>query len=579
MMAINGSAIPNQQVVATLYKAQPPNDINVTENSTTTGSDGKNTTLLQASQPGFNYIKINAGGQLQFIGVQVSSIKVSLLNSTRNGLVTNYNAAPGDTVYIYVNASSGGSNVPENSTVTARVWAFGNRIDLPSNTTTNGNSTISFQIPSFAPSQLYGLEVTVSTPTGEQGFSSPATLTVTGGSALQVSVSADRSFLNPYKSGDTALFTAALTYPNGTGAVGQNVTFEIGTEGARPQTVGTAITGAGGVATKSLNITSNYTDGPYFLHAYITSSADVQAYSGFLVSGLGVNVSTNKAVYGPGENITLSIVITNRSSGSRINATSGFVATFNKEKGEIQQYVSTSGQAQPYRVNITVPNESSSVGTYPIAVIMFLNQSQGIGFAMVDVRNASRSLNLTLPSTITAGTSFFANISASTGTTASLRVFSPAAASTVYENRSVSLSGTPASANVSLTVSNPGIYVFNAFVSGIGATTSIIYVSPSTTGAAQAVWTGTSASVNATTFTTSQDVYIISNTANATATILTLDTTTNSTLSYSLPLTLTSSSNYYGTFSSNNLVSGRAYFVRLDASSATGVATTMFSVS
>lgn len=579
ILSLNGTALANQAVVATLYKAQPPNDINVTEASGTTNSTGQVTLKLNATKPGFNYIKINSGGQLQFAGVQVSSVKATLLNSTLNGLVTNYNAAPGDTVTIYVNATSGGANVPDGSTVTASLWAFGNRVDLPSNTTTSGYANISFQLPTFAPAQVYGLEVRLTTTNGEQGFAPQSSLTVTGGSAVQLAVSADRSFLNPYKPGDTATFTATVNYQNGAGASGYNVTFEVGSESSMPQSVGSAITGTGGSATKQFNITTNYTDGPYYLHAYITNSTDVQAYSGFLISTLAANLTAGQNAYGPGENITLSITLTNRTTGSQINATSGFLFTFNKEKGEMQQYISTSGLAQPYQVNVSVPNESSAVGTYSIGVVMFVNQSQGLGFTLVDVRNASRSLNLTLPSIIRAGTPFLANMSASTGATAELRVFSPAAEQSVYENSSITLSGTPANASINITINNAGVYVFNTFVSGIGTTTKIMFVSPSSTGAVQSVWTGTDTSTNSTTFTTSQSVYILSNVANSTASILTLDTSTNSTTSYSVPLTLNVSSTYYGIFSSSNLVSGRPYFVRLDTSAATGVASTMFGVS
>jgi hypothetical protein len=573
---LNGTALNNTNIIATLFKAQSPNDIYVTQTNNTTNSTGQATFTLGATKPGFNYIKINVSGQLQFIGVQVSSVNVTLLNSTSGSVVTNYNAAPGSTVTIYINATSGSANVPDSSTVTATLWAFGNRVELPSNTTTNGNATISYQIPSFASTQVYGLEVRVTTPTGDQGFAPPATLTVTGGSSLQLSVLADRSFSNPYKSGDNATLTATLTYSNGTAAVGHNITFEVGSEGKVPQTIGTAVTGSGGTATRTFSITTNYSDGPYFLHAFITNNTDVKAYSGFLVSSLKLNIISDRTnnTYSPGENITLNVTLYN-TTGSQINATNGFAFIFSKEKGMIKQYINTANLAQPYQVGIPIPNEASAIGTYPIAVVMFVNQSQGIGFIMVDVKNTSYSLNLTLPSAITAGTSFLANISSSLNNTATLRVFSPAASSLVYENTSINLI---ASGTVNITISNPGVYVFNAFVSGVGSTTNIVTISQ-TTGTMPAVWTGTSTSVNATTFTTSQSVYVMSNTANNTATILTVDTTTNTTISVSLPLTISSGSNYYGIFNNTNLVSGRKYFVRLDTSSATGLANTMFTVS
>jgi hypothetical protein len=577
---LNGTALNNNNVVATLYKAQPPNDINVTEGRGTTNTTGQTTLKLNATQAGFNYIKINVGGQLQFIGVQVSTIKVTLLNAAGGNAVTNYNVAPGGTVTIYINATSGGSNIPDGSTAKAALWSFGNRVDLPDGTFTNGNATINVSIPTFAPSQVYGLEIRVSTPNGDQGFAQPSSLSVNGGNALQLSVSSDRSFSNPYKAGDTALFMVTLSYPDGSGASGHNITFEIGSEGAMPQTIGTAITGSGGTATKQFSITTNYTDGPYFLHVYITNNTDIQAYTGFLISTLRAEVTPNRNVYSPGETITLNVTLINRTSGSRVNATSGFAAIFNKDKGEIETFYDPTGRAQPYQINITISNESSSIGTYPIVVVMFLNQYQGIGFTLIDVKNSSQSLNLTLPSTITANTPFLANISSSLSGTATLRVFSPTATSVVYENTSINLAaaGTP-NATVNLTITNPGIYVFNVFVSGIGTTTQIASISPPTSGTIPELWTGTSTSANATVFTTSQNVYVMSNVANSTASILTVDLTTNMTKSVSLQLTLNSSSTYYGVFSNSNLVSNRTYFVRLDTGTATGISNKMFTVS
>jgi len=575
---INGTVLSNQNVTATLYKAQPPNDIYVTQNNGTTDSSGQATIKLNATQPGFNYIKINMNGQLQFIGVQVSSLKVNLLDSSRN-IVTNYYASAGSSITIYVNATSGGNNVPNGSTVSAKLWSFGNSIDLPTNTTTNGNATITFSISSSAPTQMYGLEVRITTTSGEQGFAQPSTLTVTGGSSLQLAISADRSFSNPYKTGDTAILSASLTYSNGTAVEGYNVTFEVGSEGSRSQTIGTAVTGSGGTATKTFVISNNYTDGPYFVHAYLTDNTDAQAYSGFMISSLKVDVMTNKNSYAPGENITLNITVNNRTSGSQVNVTSMFVILFNKDKGEINNYFTPSG-AQPYRLNVSMSNESGSIGTYPMAIIAFVNQSQGVGFTMVDVKNASQSLNLSLPSTISAGSYFLANISSSLNGTATLRIFSPTASNVVYENTSITLStsGTP-NAAVNLTMSNPGVYVFNAFVSGIGTTTQIVTVSAPLSGTIPAVWTGTASTNSTSTFTTSDTVYVRSNIANATATILTVDTTTNTTISASLPLTLNSSTTYYGALGSSNLASGRKYFVRLDTSTSTGIINTMFMVS
>ena len=572
----NGTAVSNKNVNATLYKAQPPNDIYVTQGSGTTNSNGQTIIKLNATQPGFNYVKINIDGQLQFIGVQVSSLKVTLIDSLGGNVVTNYTSTSGGSFIIYVNATSGGQNVPDGSLAKATLWSYGNSIELSQATFTNGNATINSSFSLAA--RTYGLEVRVITPNGDQGFAQPSTLTVTGGESLRLSVSTDRPFSNPYKIGDIATLTAVVAYANDTGVSDQNVTFEIGSEGSTPQIIGTALSGSGGIATKSFNITSNYSDGSYFVHAYLTNSTDVQSYSGFMISSLKVLVVTDKNTYSIGENVTLNVTVLNR-TGSQVNATSLFVIMFNKDKGQLSQQFTPSGN-QPYQLSISMPNESSAVGTYPIAVIAYLNQSQGIGFAMINVKNQSLTLNLTLPSTIRAGEPFLANISSSLNGTATLRIFSPTASSLLYENTSINLSteGIP-NASVNLTISNPGVYVFNVFVSGIGSTTSIITVLSPLTGTIPSMWTGTSLTSNASTFTTSNDVYIMSNVANATATILSIDESTGTTITASVSLSTVSSGIYYGVYNQTNLVSGRKYFVRLDTTTSTGIANTMFTVS
>lgn len=568
VMATNGSALPSN-VIATLYKAQPPSDINVTQNLTITGiSTGKNSTLLNASQPGFNYIKVNASGQLQFIGVQVSSIKVNLYNSTSLS-VTEINVNPGSTVTINVNATSGNSPVQDGSIVKATLWTFGNPTELSSNTTTSGLSVLSYQVPATAVGQIYGLEVSVTTPVGDSGYASPAMLRIGG----RMGVSADKSFIDQYSPGSAAVFTAILTSPNGTGLSGYNVTFETGSGSTGSETKGTALTDSSGTA--MLTTTAPSSDGPYYLHAYLTDNSDVQAYSGFLVSSIRVNVTTSSDVYSPGENIRLTIAIINRTSGNSLNATSGSIVMFNKEKGMIENTIDTSG-SQPYNVNVSIPNEPSAVGSYPLGVLMFVNQSQGTGFKVVEVRNSSESLNITLPSTITAGEPFLVAINASTGTSSVLRIFSPASEGVVYDNTSISMSGPAPNASVNITINNPGVYVFNSFVSGIGGATKIMFVDQPATGATQ-LWTGTSTSENSTSFSTSEDVYIFSNSGNTSVNVLTV--VDNATTSASLPLTLTSGSNYYSVLNHTNLISGNTYFIRLDTNTASGVATTMFSVS
>ncbi|MBI4895730.1 MAG: PQQ-binding-like beta-propeller repeat protein [Candidatus Aenigmarchaeota archaeon] len=571
---LNGSSVVNKNVTATLYKAQPPNDINISFATSNTSSSGLVTLNLNASKAGFNYIRIDVEGQTQFIGFQVSSVSVSLLNNA-GAVVTNYDSAPGSSLSILVNATSAGTNVPNGSVVTATIWAFGNPISLPTNTTIGGNSTIPVQIPSNAPAQVYGLDVVVTTPSGEQGFAPPSTLTVKGGNALQLRVRPDRDFLNSYSVGDNATFRLELMYPNNTGVSGENVSIEVGTGGGKPNLIGSAITDSAGSASLKYTISSNDTDGGYFIHAFITNNTDVQTYGGYSVSSLGVVANLSSTSVGLGGTTTVSISLVNRTSGSTISATSGFVSIFLPNKGEISQAVNVS-TSQPYTLLINIPNESSAVGTYPMMVQMFVNSSRGTKPLQLDVRNSSQTLNMTLPSSITAGTSFLVNLTSTLNGTPSLAVFSPSADSLVYENKSIVLGGSNLNASLNVTINTPGTYVFKAFLTGVGSVKSVVKVSA--TSNVPIVWLQNSSAANVTNYTTSQSVYIYSNLANATATVLTFDNSTNTTISFDVPLNQLDGTNYYGVLANTNLVSGRIYFVRLDTSSATSVANKIFKV-
>ena len=579
----NGSAVSGIPIGVSLFKAQPPNDIFVNSTSGTTGTSGKLRLGINATQPGFNYLLVNITTENQpfFIGLQVSSINITLQNSTGGALTNNeyVGIADGSTpVAIRVSATSGGVAITDGSEVSASIWAFGKQQQLPSNTTTGGIGTISFTIPAEAPAQTYGLEVRVITPSGDTGVAPPVTLRVYGGSALQIVASSDRSFMQPYMQSELATFTATLTTSNGTPMSGRIVNFVYGSEGSIPNAVGSAITGSDGVAT--LKTTAPAKDGPYYLLASVNNT-NIQAYSGFLVSSLNVKIAPNATRYAPGSVVDFNITVMNRSSGAFVNATGGFISVFNNAKGKRDITFNPSG-SQPYRANISIPNEDSAVGSYPISAVVFSNGFQGSGFTLIDVVNATRQINISVPASIFANSSFVFNISATNGSSAKVAVFSPSASSLVYDNSTTVLSGTPPSASISLTLDYPGIYVINAFVDGVGSTTKVVSVLPPQNGfgISPQVWTHTAFSSSSATNTTSFNgaVYVMANIPNATATIMRVMSDTNTTISTSLPLKVSSGTTYYNILNSTELSSGLAYFVRLDTNKASGVAISMFTV-
>ncbi|VVB61706.1 Uncharacterised protein [uncultured archaeon] len=581
----NGSAVNNTPIAASLFKAQPPNDIFVTSATGSTDNTGKLSLKLNATQPGFNYILVNVtiANQPFFIGVQVSSLNITLQNSGGGALPNNEytGTADGTTpVTIRVNATSGGAAVADGSQVRASVWAFGRQQVLPSNTTAGGIGIISFTIPSEAPVQVYGLEIKVTTPSGDTGFALPATLRVSGGSSLQLSASADHSFMQPYMSNESAIFKAVLTYSNGTPASGRTVSFVYGSDGTNPTKAGSAATGTDGVATLK-GISAPSSDGPYYLQASVDGTS-IQSYSGFLVSSLNVKVTPNASKYNPGDIMGINITVTNRTSGAAISATGGFMAIFNKEKGKRDMQLNLSG-SQPYQQAIAIPNERKAVGRYPIGVAIFSGSSQGFGFTLVDVVNGTQdTINITTAANITANTTTTVNISVASAVTGKVAVYSPAASSLVYSNDSVDFSS--GSANLSVALDYPGVYVINVFIDNVGSKTKIISVQPPVSGGGTIpqLWTHTSASTssstNTTVFTTSNNVYIMSNIPNATATVMRVNSATNGTVSASLPLKLSSGSTYYAVFGSTELTGSSAYFIRLDTDKASGIAKAMFTV-
>ncbi|MBI2084704.1 MAG: hypothetical protein HYT70_03795 [Candidatus Aenigmarchaeota archaeon] len=575
-----GQPVSSKQVVVTLYKVSPPNDINVSHNNTynytNTSTQGIAQLFLNVgNRSGPHYAKVLVDNQVQYAGIMVSSLSVSLMNATPGtagaAIVNSFTGTPGTTVNIYVNASSGGGfDVADGSIVTLRLWAFGRPTEI-TNTTTKGNATLSIEIPSFAPKLTYGLDVSVSTSDGSAGFAPPASLTVTGSNALRLSVEPNKRSYSPSSSGS---LVATLTYENGTGAVGYNISFERGAPGRPPSSLGSANTNAGGISTLSVSNMGS-TDGEYFVHAFITNDTSLTAYSGYIVNGLVVRLSTNKTTYNVGEAIGFNVTVTNSSSGTSVNASggTGFISIFDEDRGIITTPL-TVGNSQPYTASLSIPNDSSSIGTFGAGVEFTFNGSKGFDFALISVANSSEIVNISIPTSITAGEAFSVTIFSSATSTARLGVFSPVATSVVYDNSSIAMTAnTPQ--NVTVNITDTGIYVFMLRVNNVGGNSTVRSVTSVASGTtAPAVWSGSSLTTNSSAFSTGGTVFIISNTANSTARVLT--TSNNITTTVSLPLTQTSGSRFYNTFTPS--VAG-TYYVRLDKSTSSGVASAMFVVS
>ncbi len=571
----NSTPISGVTVNGTLFKFQQSGDLQVNTSNNVTDSSGVGVLEFNLTKTGFHYVKITVGGnQVTYTGFLVSGMSVSL--------TTNQDSySPGDTLIATINVT--GANA-SNASLSAKLFAFGSFRDLSttgvyfigSGATGPYYANLTYTIPSNAPAITYFLDVKATTVNGEIGFGS-IPVRVTGGQKL--SVVADQSFTQPYMIGETGVFTATLVNANNNTAInGTNVTFEIGSSTGTPAIVGSALTDTAGKAVMSVPASSMpSSDGFYFMHAYVTNNPTVQAYTGFTVSSLLVDLgvgSTNE--YTLGQNITFSVNVTNATTGAAVTPTSGSIVIWDKNRGEITFPLTISG-SQPYTTTQTIPNDPSAIGTYTVIALMSLNASMGSDSLLLKVTNSSTPINITLPSNMTAENAFDVNISILNVPTAtgSLRVFSPSASNLTYINNSINISG--GSVNVSVNITTPGKYVFIAEIEGYGSASSVGVVTAAANAFVYRTWTTSdTAGTNSTSFSAGATAYIWSNTQNTTAVVMTQNTTTNATSSSSLPVIIASGNNYFTTFS--NTISGQTYFVRLDTSTTAGVATTMFRV-
>ena len=567
--------VPGIAVNGTLYKFQQSGDLTISTNSSSTDVAG--TAILNfnnLTKTGFHYVKIIVGGnQVQYVGFQVSGMSVQVTTDRPT-------YSPGDIVNITINATSTESVI--GASVSAMIYAFGSATELPTTGITFVGSnpylaSFTYTIPADAPAIRYFLDIRVTTSSGSTGFGS-APLEIGGG--MKLSVFANRPPTSPYRIGEPATFTATLLNGNNNTAINQtNITFEIGSPTGTINSVGSALTDSSGKAMLTVSSGSMpSSDGNYYLRAYVTSSPSVQAFTGFVVSSLLVTLSVGSTKqFSLGQNITFNVTAINATTGSPVNATSGTIIIWDRNRGEINFEMSVSG-SQPYTLTQTIPTDTSAIGTYTVVALISVNSVVGSDSIMISVQNASAPVNITLPGLMNASQRFFVNISLGGVTsqqTASLRVFSPSASNVTLVNSSINFTG--GSVLVPVNISTPGKYVFFAEVTNFGTAYALGNIVAASGAQAYNVWTtnSTSSGANDTSFSLGETVYVWSNSQNTTAFVMTQNTTTNSTYSISLPVVGSSGAYYYTTYSPT--ITG-TYFVRLDTSTASGVAVGMFKV-
>lgn len=553
----NGKLVSGTAVDAWLNASNPVTTTDTASGST--GSDGSVTFSLSSDVAGKHFVRVNVGQQERYLGLRVSDVTPRLEDSSGTE-VSGYQAEPGTTETLYVNATTAaGSDVPDDSAVTAYVRAFGDTIELGNAKTTNGDASIDYEIPTSVPAREYTMIVEVTTKNG--GGTTTGTLNVTGGNAFEIDAAMNQTALS---AGETALLDATVATGDGSAVTGKSVDFVLQTAGNADDRVATVATDANGVATYNHTVASDASEGEWVLKTALNDSQSVKDYQGYSVRSIETNVVPESGPFNPGDSVSLTVHVNDSSTGNAVTATGGTVR-LNLPGSTVEDTLSLSGSS-PYSTTVDVPSDSSVTGTRSVSVTARKDGSGGTDSALIDVENDSESANFSVARPITAGQSTTVTMNGTVDETAVLTAISPNAG-TVAHNGSVSISST-GDTQTQLTIDSAGLYLVKLEVPQVGTVTDTVQVKPS--GNSPTVWAGPDASSNATSFNRTEDIYIKTNQSGMSATVVT------SNESYSVELDAQDGSTYYGVISATRAPGN--YIVRLDSASAVGVDDTIIEV-
>ncbi len=547
----DGSVVTGEDVNVTLNATSPVRQID--SNSATTDSNGEVSLSVSSSTGGPHYVEVEVGQQTRRLGLLVSDVDAQFENSSGNA-VSSYQAEPGTTETIYVGANKSGSAVEDGSTVEAVVITRDGAVSLGSATTSSGTASIDFQIPSSVPVGEYSLiaEVTAGNSSGV----ARGTLNVTGAKAKEITAQTNRSKFSP---GQTVEFSSTVTKGDGTAITNEKVDFVVQTDGSADERVATVTTNADGVATYNHTLSSSVSNGEYVLKAALNTSQSIQAFSGYRVSSIDVEVQAEDGPFNPGDDVSVTVYANDTATDNAVTATGGTV-TLALDGSNVDVPFSPSGSAAPYTVTVSIPDDSSVTGTRTIAATVQKDRDSDSDSTLIDIEDASETANLSVAEPITAGSATTVTVNGSVDETAVLTAYSPGSGSVAY-NSSVTVSST-SDTQKSMTIDSPGTYVVSLSVPSVGELTEVINVEPAA--GQPTISTGTDLSSTTTNFTTSEDIYIMTNQTGLTATVV----TENESYSVALDQQDGSGTNY-GVLSEDR-TSG-VYLVRLNSEQATNI--------
>ncbi len=573
--------VSNSLVTGNFYRQVAGSNKLLSTISIHTTANGTAVMNLSIPEGGYYLLEVLASGQRETATFRASGMSVLVQgNSTFNA---------GQTVQFNITSVA-------QSTVEATLWAYGEKITMPSGATRQayngiyGDYILNYTLPADTPAGTYTLDVKVTTNTSVIGFNTTA-FTVTGPATYDIQLSSGKSTMEAYRTGETATLTATLR--NGTSpATGVNMTFTIGGKTVTDTTKGTAVTNAAGMAVLSTTVPG--VDDFYYAKVYVTNSPEVSAYASVVVASLNVTlvtvngntgVPTDRFPYSAGGVQSVVFNMTARTTAGTIvdfsdGATTGglTITLFNKDNGEISQSFNTliaPTRDGIYSLNTTLPN---ATGSYTFMGMVRANSSMGFATTMATLNTANLIMNVTTPAGIIANTTSFnvtVNVFDTAGTgktgTVSVTIFSPTASNLpVYDSRNMQV--TPdynGVFNVNISGKNityPGIYVVKAEF--IGTDMKMSNVTLINVGA------GTYPATLEVSLITSTTATITSNVPNATVYLMKESGGRTTTMALSLvPI----GSSFYTT--ATGLTTGTNYFARLDSVNSTGVNTTMFRTS
>lgn len=555
----NGNAVSDKSVSAELNRTEPIETVATASGST--DSSGEVTLSMSSNKAGFHFIKVTVGQQEKVVGLRISDVTAQLEDSSGNP-VTEYEAEPGTTQTIHVSAKNADDTaITDDSQVTAYVTVFDDTIKLGTAKTTSGDASIDFKIPPSVPAREYQLFVEVVESGGPGTGTTSGTLKITGANAYQIAAKTDQRAYSP---GQTATLTAKVTTGDGSPVSGKSVDLVTKSEGTAAQRVATVTTNSDGVAEYDYTIPSGASDGEYVLKTALSNSQSVQAFSGYRVRSIDVAVDAEDGPFNPGDTVSLTLYTNNSATGDTVSATSGSLSLA-LPGSNVEKSLSLSGSS-PYSVSLSLPDDSRLIGSRSLSVTASKNKASDTTATLIDIESDTETANLSVSRPVTAGESTTVTVTGSLDTTGVLTAFSPNAGS-VAHNSSVSVSSTSETTK-SITIDTPGTYVVKLSVPTVGTITRVVDVEPASS--APAVWTGTSVSGNATSFSTGEDIYIKTNKPGMTATLVSPDTT------YTVALNEQSGDTHYGVLSKSRASS--VYMVRLDSGTATNVDNTIIEV-